>query len=228
MSALLTHPLFAIAVTLALYWASLKVHGRYEWAHPLLSASVVLILLLWVLRIPYVSYNAGGKFFTYLLGPATVALGVPMYKQGVLLKGSLRRLLVVVLAGSIVGMFTAGVAAWLLGASHQVVMSTLSKSVTTPIAVQVTEQLHGNPIITVAMVLASGLLGSLIGPRVLRMAHILHDHAVGSAVGTASHAIGTASLFRRSQVQGSVSSLAMAMAGVITSILATLLSWFWH
>jgi predicted murein hydrolase (TIGR00659 family) len=228
LSAIFTHPLFAISVTLALYWLSLRLQNRYAWANPLVSASVALVFLLYVLRVPYASYEHGGVAFSYLLGPATIALGVPMYKQGVLLKRSLRRLLIVVLAGSVVGMLTAGLAAWMLGASHQVVMSTLSKSVTTPIAIQVSEQLHGNPMITAAMVLVSGLLGSIVGPSVLRLAHILHDHAVGSAIGTASHAVGTASLFRSSEVQGSVSSLAMAMAGIITAMLATLLSWYWH
>jgi putative effector of murein hydrolase len=78
------------------------------------------------------------------------------------------------------------------------------------------------------MVLISGVLGSIVGPGVLRMAHILHDHAIGAAMGTSSHAVGTASLIRRSEIQGSVSSLAMAMAGVVTSILAMLLAWYWH
>ena len=228
MSVVLTHPLFSIAVTLSFYWIALLVHDRCSWIHPLLLSTIALILLLFVLRIPYGTYQNGGRVFSYLLGPATVALGVPMYKQGLLLKRSLRRLLIVVLTGSIVGMATAGVTAWLLGASHQAVMSTLSKSVTTPIAIQATQQLHGNPTITVAMVLISGLLGSIFGPGILRLANILHDHAVGSAIGTSSHAIGTASLLRTSEVQGSVSSLAMSMAGVITAILATLLSWYWH
>ena len=221
-------PVFAILITVVLYCIFINLQGRYAWANPLLLASIVLVLILYGLHIPYSSYHTGGALLTYLLGPATVALGVPMYKQGIKLKGSLRRLLVVVLAGSIVGMTTAGVAAWLFGASHEVVMSMLPKSVTTPIAMAVSTQLHGNPTLTATMVIVSGLLGSIIGPGVLRMVHILHDHAVGSAVGTSSHAIGTASLIRNNEVQGSVSSLAMAMAGVITSILATLLSLFWH
>jgi putative effector of murein hydrolase len=125
-------------------------------------------------------------------------------------------------------MVTAGLGAWMFGASHEVIMSTLPKSVTTPIAIQVSENLHGNPAITAAMVLISGLLGSIVGPSVLRMSRIQHDHAIGAAIGTSSHALGTASLLSHSEVQGSVSSLAMAMAGVITSILAMLLSWFWH
>lgn len=226
--AIFNSPVFFIAITVVLYWLSLHVHGRYPWLNPLLTASSALVFVLYALHISYAHYRAGGDMFSYFLGPATVALGVPMYKQGVKLKGSLRRLLLVVLAGSIVGMVTAGVVAALFGAPHQVVMSALPKSVTTPIAIQVSENLHGDPTITVAMVLVSGLLGSIIGPGVLRMAHILHDHAVGSAIGTSSHAIGTASLIRHSEVQGSVSSLAMAMAGVITAILATLLTWCWH
>jgi len=225
---LLDNPAFYIVLTLVVYWLSLHVHSRYAWMHPLLSASIALIFVLWALHIPYSDYRIGGDVFSYLLGPATVALGVPMFKQGVKLKGSLRRLLLVVLAGSIVGMVTAGAVAALFGASHQMVMSAVPKSVTTPIAIQVSKDLHGDPTITAAMVLLSGLLGSMIGPGVLRLAHILHDHAVGSAIGTSSHAIGTATLIRRSEVQGSISSLAMAMAGVITCVLATLLAWYWH
>jgi predicted murein hydrolase (TIGR00659 family) len=228
LTGVLNSPTFAIVITIALYWISQHVHSRYPWANPLITASVALVLLLYVLHIPYARYRIGGDMFSYLLGPATVALGVPMYKQGIKLKGSLRRLLVVVLAGSIVGMVTAGGVAWMFGASREVIMSTLPKSVTTPIAIQVSEELHGNPAITAAMVLLSGLLGSVVGPSVLRMSHILHDYAHGAAIGTSSHAIGTASLIRHSEVQGSVSSLAMAIAGIITSILAMLLTWYWH
>jgi len=170
----------------------------------------------------------GGNAFAYLLGPATVALGVPMYKQGKKLKGSLGRLLAVVVVGSIVGMVSAGLVAWMCGASHQVVLSTLPKSVTTPIAIQLSTEMHGDPAITAAMVLITGLLGSLVGPTVLRMSNILHDHAIGAAMGTSSHALGTATLIQRSEVQGSVSSMAMAMAGVVTSIFAMLVTRYWQ
>ena len=220
--------LFAIVITVALYCGSLRLQSRYSWANSLLSTSVALMFLLYALRVPYAQYRAGGDLFSYLLGPATVALGVPMYKQAMALKGKLNRLLVVVLAGSVVGMATAGSVAWLLGASRQIIMSTLPKSVTTPIAIQVSEQLHGNPTVTAAMVLITGLLGAVVGPSLLRLTRIQHDYAIGSAIGSSSHAVGTATLMRRSEVQGSVSSLAMAMAGVITSILAMLLAWFWH
>ena len=221
-------PAFAIALTLVIYWLALHLHSRYPWANPLASASIALVLVLYVLHVPYDRYRVGGNLFSYLLGPATVALGVPMYKQAVKLKRSLRRLFLVVLAGSIAGMATSGLVAWLMGAPRDVVMSAIPKSVTTPIAIEVSKELQGDPTITAALVLVSGLLGSIVGPAVLRMARILHEHAVGSAIGTSSHAIGTAALIRRSEAQGSVSSLAMAMAGVITSVLASLLTWYLH
>jgi predicted murein hydrolase (TIGR00659 family) len=225
---LFTHPALYILLTLAVYALSLRLHRRWAWIHPLLSASVALIFLLWALHIPYASYNTGGGVFTILLGPATVALGVPMYKQGIKLKATLPRLSLVVFAGSAVGMGTAGGVASLCGASHQMVMSALPKSVTTPIAIEVSRSLHGDPAITAAMVLLTGLLGSVIGPGILRLVRIPHDHAVGAAVGASSHAIGTASLFRSSEVRGSVSSLAMALAGIFTSVLAMLLNLYWR
>ncbi len=217
----------AIGVTAALYWAALKMHGRWGWANPLITTTAAVVAVLYAVRVPYETYRQGSALLTYLLGPATVALGVPMYLQGMRLKRSLGKLAGVVLVGSVVGMATAGGVAWMLGASHEVVASTIPKSVTTPIAVEVCEELHGNQAITVAMVLITGLLGSAFGPWLLGLVTIRHDHAVGAAMGTSSHAIGTASLIRRYEVQGSVSSLAMVMAGIFTSVLAMVLSFFW-
>jgi predicted murein hydrolase (TIGR00659 family) len=220
--------ILAIGVTVVLYWAALRTHRRWAWANPLISTAAAVVLGLYALRIPYETYRHGSSLLTYLLGPATVALGVPMYLQAIRLKRSLPRLALVVLVGSLVGMATAGGVAWMCGASHQVIASAIPKSVTTPIAVEVSEELHGNPAITVAMVLVTGLLGSTLGPWLLGLVSIRHDYAIGAAVGTSSHAVGTASLIRQFKVQGSVSSLAMVMAGILTSVLAMILGWFWH
>jgi putative effector of murein hydrolase len=213
------------ALTVALYGAALRLHARCAWAPPLVSASVALVLALHALGVPYTRYRIGGDIFSYLLGPATVALGVPMYQQAVRLRGALKRLVVVVLAGSAVGMAVAGGVAWACGAPRQIVMSTLPKSVTTPIAIQVSDTLHGNPAITAALVLLTGLLGSVSGPAMLRLARIRHDHAIGSAIGTAAHAIGTSALVRRSEAQSAAAALAMGMAGLITPVLALALAW---
>ena len=123
-------------------------------------------------------------------------------------------------------MVTAGLTAWLLGAPRPVVMSTIPKSVTTPIAIEVCRQLGGIPQITIAMVILAGVFGASFGPPLLRLAGVTEDRAVGAAVGSASHGIGTASLVRHSEMQATVSSWAMAAAGVFTSLLGAALAIF--
>jgi predicted murein hydrolase (TIGR00659 family) len=228
LSEIVLRAFLAVGVTAGLYLVALRLQVRYEWANPLITATGALVLVLYGLHIPYERYRASSALLTWLLGPATVALGVPMYLQGRRLRRSLGKLALVVLAGSVVGMASAGGVARLFGASHEVVASAIPKSVTTPIAVEVCEELHGNPAITVAMVLITGLLGSMAGPWLLGIVSIRHDHAVGAAIGTSSHAMGTASLIRRFEIPGSVSSLAMAMAGIFTSLLAMVLKWIWR
>ena len=227
MSSVLDSPVFAAVLTLALYVLSLRLQGRWRWANPLIVGSVLLVLCLRELHIPYAKYKVGGDWFTYLLGPATVALAVPMYKQSLLLRRSLGRLIAVIALGSMVGMVTAALTLWSMRSPRMLIASAIPKSVTTPIAVQVSQELGGSPAITIAMVLVSGVLGSVLGPVILRLARIRHEHATGAAIGTSSHAIGTASLMRQSEVLGSVSSLAMVLSGVVTSLLAMILAWIW-
>lgn len=225
-TSLLQHPAFSIGVTLAVYWLSLRVYARFRWAHPLVLSCGVLMLFLWKTHLPYGTYRAGGDAISWFLGPGTVALAVPMHRHGYRLRGSLPALTIIVFAGSIVGMITAGLTAWLMKAPLPVVMAAIPKSVTTPIAIEVARQLHGLPEITVAMVILTGILGSILGPLVMRWLSVTDDRTIGAAIGTSSHAIGTASLLRRSEFQASVSSWAMAAAGIMTAILASLISHF--
>src|ERR1019366_7077596 len=141
-------------------------------------------------------------------------------------RASLPRLTVVVVAGSVVGMATAGLTAWALGAPMPVVMSTVPKSVTTPIAIEVSKELHGIPQITIALVILAGVLGASFGRPLLSLCGVRNSQAIGAAMGTASHGIGTASLVHHSELQASVSSWALAAAGVFTSLLAALLALF--
>lgn len=206
------------------YAIALRIHRRCRWFPPIIGACIPIMAALWLLRMPYAEYNRGGAFLTWWLGPATVALAVPMYRNGLALRGMLHKLSLVVLAGSVTGMLTAGGTAWLLGAPLPIIMSTVPKSVTTPIAIEVSRQLKGIPQITIAMVILTGVLGATFGTFLLRLARIRDDRAVGAAIGASSHGIGTASLIRHSDVQAAVSSWAMAAAGVFTSILGALLS----
>lgn len=223
---LLAHPAVSIGLTLLAYAAALSVQRRWRAMPPIVLASALVIAFLLLTREPFPLYNRGGDYLTWCLGPATVALAVPMYRQGLALRRSLPRLALIVFAGALVGMITAGGVAWMLGAPLPVIMSAVPKSVTTPIAVEVSRQLHGIPQITVGMVIAAGVLGASLGPFLLKLAGIRDDRAVGAAIGAASHGIGTASLIRHSEAQATVSSWAMAAAGVFTSLLGALLALF--
>ncbi len=222
----LRSPAFSVFLTVGAYAVALALHRRWRWIPPIVAACLPIIALLLLMREPYAEYDRGGNLLTWWLGPATVALAVPIYRNGQRLRRSLPRLLGIVFAGAVVGMTTAGLTAWLLGAPTSVVMSVVPKSVTTPIAIEVCRELGGIPQITIAMVILAGVLGATFGPMVLRLAGVRDDRAIGVAVGSSSHGIGTASLVRRSEMQAAVSSWAMATSGVITSLLAALLALF--
>lgn len=223
---LLANPAVSLALTIACYAAALALHRRWRWMSPIIVACIPIVAFLLLAREPYTAYNRGGNLLTWWLGPATVALAVPMYRNGLALRRSLPRLGIVVFAGALVGMVTAGGTAWLLGAPMPVVMSTVPKSVTTPIAIEVCQELKGIPQITIAMVILAGVFGASFGPLLLRLVGVRDDRAVGAAIGSCSHGIGTASLIRHSDMQATVSSWAMAACGVFTSLLAALLALF--
>jgi predicted murein hydrolase (TIGR00659 family) len=226
--ALLRLPVFSIAFTALSYAMALALHRRWRWVPPIVAACLPIVALLLAARIPYAEYNRGGNLVTWWLGPATVALAVPMFRNGRRLQRSLPRLLLVVVAGAVVGMTTAGGTAWLLGAPVSVVLSAVPKSVTTPIAVEVARELGGIPQITIALVILAGVLGATFGTAILALFRVRDDRAVGVAIGSASHGIGTASLVRRSELQAAVSSWAMAASGVVTSLLAAALAFLLH
>jgi predicted murein hydrolase (TIGR00659 family) len=216
----------SIALTVLAYAVALRLHRRWRFVPPIVAACLPIVALLLILHLPYAEYNRGGNALTWILGPATVALAVPMYRNGQALRRSLPALALMVLAGSVVGMVTAGLTAWLLGAPLPVVMAAVPKSVTTPIAIEVCRELGGIPQITIALVIVAGVLGASFGVPLLRLVGVRDDRAIGAAIGTGSHGVGTASLVRRSEMQATVSSWAMAAAGVFTSLLAMLLKFF--
>jgi predicted murein hydrolase (TIGR00659 family) len=218
-----SEPVFGMALTVIAYVASLRVQRRYPWLHPLFVTSGGIILLLVALRIPYEAYAVGGKVLEFFLGPATVALGVPLYRQFRRMKRSMAAILAGVTAGSATGIVIAGLSASLFGASQELVRSMMTKSVTTPIALELARELGGVPELAAVLTVLTGLFGSMFGPALLRRCGVRSDLPIGIAIGTAAHGIGTARLLRESEPQGAASSLAMALAGVITSVLAALL-----
>jgi len=226
LSLLWEQPLFGIAATVLFYTGAQLLNRRFKWLHPLFVTAGGLMLLLLLVDIPYESYKAGGDVITFFLGPATVALAVPLYKAIKQMKGKLRAIIGGVLAGSSVGLLTAALIMWLLKGSQTILLTMLPKSVTTPVAIEVSRQLGGIPELGGVFAVLTGLLGSMVGPALLRLVGFRRDIAIGTAIGTSSHGIGTARVLRDSELQGGISGFAMGLSCIVTPILCIPIYWF--
>ncbi|MFC3803987.1 LrgB family protein [Cohnella sp. GCM10012308] len=221
------HPLFGVTVTVGAYVIALKVQGKWKSIHPLFVCSGAIIALLLMLDIPYGDYRAGGDLITFFLGPATVALGVPLYKQRHFLRRYFAAILSGVTIGSVSGIAGAGLLVWLMGGTRELMATMMPKSVSSAISVEIARQAGGIPELAAVLTVLTGLLGSMVGPALLRRAGISGDMPIGVAIGTSSHGIGTGRVIRDSELQGSVSGVSMALAGIVTSLLfIPLYSWF--
>lgn len=215
-------PLTWLLATLLAYRLGLAVHqraGNSPWLHPVAVATVVLVAVLLAGGVDYDTYFEGGRYIHILLGPATVALAVPLYHQ----LGRLRRdwagLLGGALAGSAMAVAAAMLVAWLLGASHATVLSMAAKSVTMPIAIGVTEKLGGVVSLTSALVMLTGILGGAITQPLLALMRIREPHIAGFTLGVVAHGIGTARALQGGQEMGAFAGLAMGLAGLLTAVL---------
>jgi len=227
---LAAQPLLGLTLTLAAYLIGqhLFIRGRRSpLLNPVLVAVVLVILLLKGTGIDYQTYFQGAQFVHFLLGPATVALALPLYRQLHALKRSILAVAAALVLGSAVASLSAMAIARGLGASSQTVLSMAPKSVTTPIAMGVAEQIGGLPSLTAALVLITGIIGAVIGPWILDRLKIADPRARGVAMGTASHGIGTARALQENETAGAFSGLAMGLNGVVTAVLVPLLAgWF--
>ena len=227
MKAFLTESVFFGAlVSLAGYELGLILKKMFKLAifNPLLIGSVSVIAVLLLLDLDYESYNEGGKYLSYLLTPATVSLAVPLYEQLGLLKKNLKAVAAGILSGviaSVVGVFAL---CKLFGMNHQQYVTLLPKSITTAIGMGVSEELGGIVTITVAVIVITGVLGNVIADLVYKVFGIEEPVAKGLALGTASHAIGTAKAMELGMTEGAMSSLAIAVAGLLTAVLAPVFS----
>jgi len=224
---LAAQPLLGLTLTLLAYLAGqfLFAKGRRSpLLNPVLLAVVILILLLKGTGTSYQTYFQGAQFVHFLLGPATVALALPLYRQLHALKRSMLAVAAALMAGSVVASLSTMAIARALGAAPQTVLSMGPKSVTTPIAMGVAEQIGGLPSLTAALVLITGIGGAVSGPWILDRLRIRDERARGLAIGTASHGIGTARALQESQTAGAFSGLAMGLNGVVTAVLVPILA----
>ena len=228
MTAVYANPLFGVTITLAAYLLATAVQHRLRWLPALLVTCGLLILLLLACRIPYSAYKAGGDLIAFFLGPATIALGVPFYKHVRQIGPHLLGSIVAIIAGSVTGVASAAFLVLSMHGSDALLRAMMPKSVTTPICIELVKQLGGQPELGAVFAVLAGLLGSVIGPTLLRRVGIRNPIAIGLAMGTSSHGIGTARVLRDSELQGGASGLAMATAGIVTSLLIALVQHIWN
>lgn len=219
-------PLVGLTITLLAYQAAFwlfKRSGQRAWTNPVLIAIALITLVLWATDIPYKRYFEGAQFIHFLLGPATVALAVPLFAQWKRLKRLALPLLLALLAGSATAAFSAIGIAKLLGATPETVYSLAPKSVTTPIAMGVSEQIGGLASLTAVLVIVTGILGAVGFPALFRLIGVKDRAAQGFAVGLAAHGIGTARAFLVNEEMGAFSALAMGLNGLLTAVALPLL-----
>jgi putative effector of murein hydrolase len=211
-----------LAASLGLYLFFDWARARTGWSllNPLLWTFVVLIAVLAGTHIPYATFHAGTQYLGFLLTPTTVCLAVPLYQQWRVLRRNLAAVAVGLICGVLSGLGSVLLIAWLVDLNHIGYVSLLPKSVTTAIGMGISQELGGLVPLTVGVITLTGMFGNLVASAYLRLIGVRDPVAVGLAIGTASHAVGTTRAFELGRVQGAMSSLSLALAGVITVILA--------
>ena len=194
--------------------------------NPLLISIVVSILVIVVGKVDYDTYNEGAKYLSWLLTPATVCLAIPLYEQWRLLKENHKAVMIGILAGTITSLTTVLILAIICGLSHQEYVTLLPKSITTAIGMGVAEELGGYVTITVAVIIITGILGNMFGEIICKIFKITEPISKGLALGASSHAIGTAKAMEMGEIEGAMSSLAIAVSGLLTVILASIYACF--
>ena len=219
-------PLLHLTLTLAAFVLASIIYQKLKMnplLNPVLLSVVVIVLILRGTATDYNTYFEGAQFVHFLLGPATVALAVPLYRQFDRVRQSAGAILMSLLCGSITSASSAILIAWFMGAETISIISVAPKSVTAPVAMGISEQLGGLPSLTAVIVIVTEIIGAMLGPLVLNGLRI-HDWSVrGFALGTASHGIGTARALQVNEVAGAFSGLAMGINALATAILLPIL-----
>ncbi len=219
-------PLLWLTVTLAVYlagqWLFQRSGGRALF-NPVALAITLLVALLLLTGTPYSTYFQGAQFIHFLLGPATVALAVPLYLHWERVRQLFLPIVVGLLVGSATAIFSAIGVAWLLGGTPRTLLSLAPKSVTTPVAMGIAEKIGGLPSLTAVLVILTGVIGAVAAPALLNGLKIRDDAIKGIAIGVAAHGIGTARAFQISAMAGAFSGLAIGLNALLTALLVPLI-----
>ena len=194
--------------------------------NPLLVSIAVTIFVLVIADVDYDTYNKGAVYLSWFLTPATVCLAIPLYEQIELLKKHWKAVLAGILSGVLTSLLTVFVLSKLMSLSHKEYVTMLPKSITTAIGMGVSEELGGYVTITVAVIIVTGVLGNILAEFICKIFRITEPIAKGLAIGSASHAIGTAKAMEMGEIEGAMSSLSIAVAGIITVVGASIFANF--
>ena len=218
----LENKFFLLAITFGFFFVSKLLQKKTGWVllNPILLAVAMLICFLKVSGVSYEKYQDAGSLVEFWLRPAVVALGVPLYLQLRMIKKQLLPIILSQLAGCVVGLISVTVVAKLLGATPEVIMSLAPKSVTTPIAMEVSSAVGGIPSLTAAVVIVVGLFGAIFGFKVLQVGHVHSPIAQGLSMGTATHAVGASRAMEVSGKYGAYASLGLTLNGIFTALLS--------
>lgn len=217
-------PIFGILLSVVCYEIGILIQKKTKnpVLNPLLIAIIFVILVLTVFEIPKETYDLGGSYILFLLGPATVVMAVPLYRQINLLKKDWLPILVGIVAGSATSVLSVIGLAKVFGVNLEIAVSMLPKSVTTAIGMEVSKEIGGVVSLTVAVIVLTGILGAVIGPFILKTLGIKDEVAQGVAMGTASHAVGTSKAMELGETQGAMSGLSIGIAGLATVLIIPL------
>lgn len=212
-----------MAYFLGLY---LKKKFKYGFINPLLISIAVTIIVLVAAKVDYNVHNSGAKYLSWFLTPSTVCLAIPLYQQLQLLKANFKAVILGLVSGVLTSLLTVYVLSLIMGLNHAQYVTLLPKSITTAIGMGVSEELGGYVNITVAVIVITGVLGNIFADIICKVFRITDPIAKGLAIGNASHAIGTARAMEMGQIEGAMSSLAIAVAGILTVVGASLFAGF--
>ncbi|QHQ63491.1 LrgB family protein [Anaerocolumna sedimenticola] len=219
---------FGVIISIAGYIIGIKIKNKFKSGlfNPLLISIIIVMAALLLLGVDYESYNTSAKYLSYLLTPATVCLAIPLYQQLELLKKNMKAVILGILAGIMSSLISVLALAYLFGLNHEQYVTLLPKSITTAIGMCVSEELGGITTITVAVIIITGVLGNIIAELICKVFKIQNPIAIGLAIGTSAHAIGTAKAMEIGEIEGAMSSLAIAVSGILTVVGASIFANF--
>lgn len=219
-------PLLWLTLTVSVFYVAQQTYTYFNsnpLLNPVLMSIFILVPLLYFTNTPYQTYFTGAQFVHFLLGTATVGLAIPLYLYYDKLKQLWLPLLLTLLIGSMTGILSAVLIGKLLGVSQVTLLSFMPKSITTPIAMGISEKIGGLPSLTAILVILTGMVGAIVAPLLFKLIKIKDESIQGVAMGISAHGLGTAKAFQMSQETGAFSGLAMGLNGAVTSLLIPLI-----